>query len=116
MSEQATDDAAFFAAKTKRCDQIGHDVVVIARVERDVIAARFDHRAHDIQRLVAVEWRDLDGHDVLDFRKATPESKWQHTSADARLQIEADHRNGLRNRPAVRDEFILRSLPHCAET
>jgi hypothetical protein len=58
-----------------------HDAVVVAGVERDVIASGLDHRADDIERLVAVERRDLDGDDVVDFGEAAPE-----TSAAARVR------------------------------
>ncbi len=56
--------------------QVEHDVVVVAGVERDPIGgAGLDDAAHHVERAVAVERRDLDGDDVLDRREAPPERR-----------------------------------------
>ena len=71
-------------------EQIEDDVVVVAGVERDVVAAGFGDGADDIDRLVAVEGRHLDGDDVANFREAAPEREREHASADRGLKIETD--------------------------
>ena len=58
----------------ERRDEVEHDVVVVAGVERDaVLGARRDDAAHDVERAVAVERRDLDRDDVVDRGEARPE-------------------------------------------
>ncbi len=81
MAEQSTDQTTFALAaanlKTKRGEQVGQNVVVIAGVQRDVHSAGIGHRAYDVQRLIAVERRNLDRHHVLNFREPSPEGIWQ---------------------------------------
>lgn len=115
MTEQTADNAAFFACKSIRREEIGHDVVVVAGVERDIITSGLDHGANDVDGLVAVERRDLDGDDVFDLREATPERVAQHASADAGLKIKAHDRQHLGHGAAVRDHVVLGSIAHRAE-
>ena len=98
MAEQTTDNAALFASDSKRSEKVGDDIVVVAGIKRDVIATGINHSTHHIKSLVAVERRDLDGDDVLDFRKPTPEVIRKNTSTDARLQIKPDDRNDFCDR------------------
>ena len=78
-------------AQVELREQIGDDVVVVACVERNLAAAPgLGYCAHDIQRLVAVERRDLDRHHIRDFDEFAPEGIGQHLPAHRRLQIEAD--------------------------
>src|ERR1041385_5516550 len=45
-----------------RLQKVPHNVVVVAGVQRDIVAPRLRHRAYHVDRLVAVERRDLDRH------------------------------------------------------
>ena len=56
-------------------------------------AAGFRDGAHHVDRLIAIERRDLDGHHVFDLREAAPERVRQHAAAHRRLQVEAEHRH-----------------------
>ncbi len=79
--------------------QVEHDVVVVAGVQRDaVLGARRDHAAHDVERAVAVEGRDLDRDHVVDGGEAAPEFHRQRDAADRGLQVEAHQRNLARPR------------------
>ena len=60
--------------------------------------------ADDVERLVAVERRDLDGDDGRDLGEAAPEGVRQRPAADRGLQVEADERDAGADRRAVRDE------------
>ena len=67
------DDAALFSGEAVGGKKVGDDVVVVAGVEGDVIAAGFHDGAHDVEGLIAVERGHLDGDDVFDLGEATPE-------------------------------------------
>ena len=55
-------------------DQVEHDVVVVAGVERDALrGAGFGDTVDDVERRIAVERRDLDADDVVDFGEPSPE-------------------------------------------
>jgi len=43
----------------KWCEQVRDDVVIVARVERDVVTPRLDDRPDDINCLIPIERRDL---------------------------------------------------------
>ena len=120
MAEQAALDAhdRLPAAVTdrNRNEQVEHDVVVVAGIERDAVArAGLDHAANDIERAIAVERRNLDGNDVFDLRKTPPERYRQHDAADGRLQIKSDQRNFPRDRFRVRDQVIFARAFHGGE-
>jgi len=83
------------------------DFVVVAGIERDVVAAGFGDGADHVQSLVPVEGSDLDGDHVLDFGEAPPERIRQHASAGGRLEVKAEQRDNLSNRPAVNDECVF---------
>src|SRR5688572_4596704 len=59
LSEQAANNAPLdmpaIGRESKRGEQIHDDVVVVTGVERDVLAARFSKRAHDVDGLVTIE-------------------------------------------------------------
>src|SRR5262249_40366279 len=58
----------------ERGQQIEHDMIVVAGIERDaLLGSGRDHAAHDIERAVAVERGDLDRDHVVDRRKPAPE-------------------------------------------
>ena len=57
----------------ERGQQVGDDVVVVAGVERDVRRGRSRRAPAHVERLVAVERRDLDRHDARDLDERAPE-------------------------------------------
>jgi hypothetical protein len=59
--------------ENKRGQQVHHKAVVVTCVKAD-ISARFRHRANDIQGLVTVERRDLDGHHIINLSELPPEA------------------------------------------
>ena len=73
-------------------DEIQHDVVVVAGVERH-LTARVRDRADHVERLVPVERRDLDRDDMLELRKPPPECVREHPAAHGRLEIETHDRH-----------------------
>jgi hypothetical protein len=103
-------------AQVERQHEIEQDVIVIAGVERDAIErAGGRHSAQYIERSVAVEWRDLDGDDVIDGSEAAPEIGAEDDASDRRLQVEADQRDFSRHRLAMRDDLVLGSCLHRRE-
>ena len=112
MAEQAATDPhphlLATAADDDRRDQIEHDGVVVAGVERDtVLRTGGDHPPDDVQRMVAVERRHLDRDDVVDPGETAPERGRQADAADRGLQVEADQRHLLRHPAAVGDDGVL---------
>ena len=77
VTEQAANDPALDGfvtrAEAPRREQIHYDVVIIASVERDVVAARFGYRADHVQSLLTVEGRHFDCDDAFDLGKPPPE-------------------------------------------
>ena len=67
----------------------------------------FGDGADDVERLVAVERRDLDRDDVGDLREAPPERVRQPPPADRRLQVEADERDHAPRRAAMREQLVV---------
>src|SRR5687768_13173925 len=63
VAQQPANDPAFdrlvAGRDAVRREQVHHDVVVVARVQRDVIAPRLGDGADDVERLIAVERRHL---------------------------------------------------------
>ena len=104
MAEQAADEAQLARLGAERHGEVEHDVVVVAGVERDpVLRARGRDAVHDVERAVAVERRDLDPDDVLDRGEALPEVAREQHAADRGLQVEADDRQLVGERAAVRE-------------
>ena len=104
--DAALDGAAAHVEAIRR-EQVEHDVVVVAGVERDVVAAGLGDGADDVERLVAVEGGDLDGDDVLDLHEPPPERERQHAAAHRGLQVEAHQRQNLRHGAAVGDQLVV---------
>jgi hypothetical protein len=61
----------------------------------------------DIERLVAVEGRDLDGDDILDFGELLPKRAREHFSAHGGLEVKTDDRDDFGDLAAVSDHFGL---------
>ncbi len=120
MAQQAADDPLL-----DRCSvddepeggqEVRQDVVVIARVEGDVVAARgLHHRADDVLRLVPVERRHLDGLDALDVRHLPPKVVPEEATADARLQIEPEDRDDLAHPRDVGNKLLVRPVTQTAQ-
>jgi hypothetical protein len=108
VAEQPANDSpparSAIRLESERCYEVGDDRIVIPRVQRDVIAAGVDDCANDVERLISVEWCDLDGNDRRNLDKPPPERVRERTAADRRLQIEPDDRNARTDRLAVRDK------------
>src|SRR5450759_3385108 len=109
LAAQSADDMmrGGFATRNHRewREQIGDDAIVISRVERDILATRIGDGAHDVERLVAVEWSNLDGPRALDPGELAPEIVAQRASAHCRLQIESEQWQHLRDGAAVADQL-----------
>jgi len=95
-------------AKVVRQGQIEQDVVIIAGVECNAVkrAGGADAAQH-VERPVAIERRDLNGDDIVDRGKASPEISAENDAADRGLQIEADQRNHACDRLTMRDDIVL---------
>src|SRR5260370_4183909 len=87
----------------KGSKKVQSDAVIVPRIEGD-IAPRFRHGSNDIEGLVAVEWSDLDGHNVFNFCELAPKSVGEYAATHGRLQIKTDHWQDIRNRSAVSQE------------
>ena len=119
MAEEAPNDAALdlFAVDVKnvRSEQVHHDVVVVAGVERNV-AAGFGDGADDVKSLVAIEGSDFDGGDIFDFGEFAPEFVRENAAADGGLKIEADDGNNLCDGATMREENGVRCMRKRGET
>ena len=119
VAEEAADDAAFDGGaihdEAIRREKVEEDVVVVAGVEGDVVAAGFGDCANHIDGLVAAEGGDFDRGDILDFGEASPEGVGEGTSAGAGLKIKTDEREDFGNRAAMGDEFGVGCVTQCAE-
>ncbi len=77
-------------------------MVIIAGVQGDLVGATgVRYRPHHIERLIAVERRNLYGDNVLDFDQLAPKLVRQDASANTTLQIKPDHRNNRGNRAGM---------------
>ena len=102
--------------ESKRRQQIHHDVVVVAGVEREVVAACLSHGANDVESLVTVERGDFDGNRIVNLREASPERTGQQPAAGGGLKVETDQRDGLRDRAAVAQQLIFARVLQRAQT
>ena len=61
-------------------------MIITAGIECDFSgAARFRNRAYYVERLISVEWRNLDSNQLFDFRQLAPETVRERESAHAGL-------------------------------
>src|SRR5689334_14663394 len=103
MAKQTADNPSFIFSKTIRRDEIEHDVVIVASVKGDVIASRLDDGADNVNGLIAIEWRNLDGDDVCDFGKAPPKGEGQGASTDGGLKIKSNDGDSFCNSATMSD-------------
>src|SRR6267142_677904 len=120
MAEQPAADAHAhglpISADIQRHGQVEHDVIIIARIERDAfLCPCCDDALDHVERRVAVERSDLDRHHVLDRGEAPPELHRERNAADRGLQIEADQRDFRRNGATVLDQLVDGSAFHRRE-
>src|SRR5690348_5313645 len=96
----------------ERCQQIDDDVVVVARVERDVVTARIGDGTDHVDRLIPVEGRDLDRPDVRQLGELAPKGVAENATADRGLEVEAEERHHLTHLAAMQQQlaFVL-TLP-----
>src|SRR5579872_5478566 len=83
------------ALETKRSQEVHHDVVVVASIERNVIAARFNDRANDVDCLIAVERSNFDGYNRVNFGKTAPEVVRKNATTGSGLEVEPEQRDRL---------------------
>ncbi len=116
MPQQTADDPALqtppVTHQDERRDKIVNDGIIVARVQSDVVTPGFDYRPDDIQRLIPVEWRDLDGHDRGDLRELPPERVRQNPPAHGGLQVEPHKGDDLAHGVAMADQFWLTGVLH----
>ena len=120
LAEESADDAAFDGpaarVEPKGSEEVGYDVVVVAGVKGDIVAAGFDEGADDVDGLVAIEGGDFDGDDVFDFGEAVPERMAEEPPANGWLQVKADQGKMAGQFPAVGDEGIVICVAQCPKT
>src|SRR5579871_6983065 len=74
MTEQPPYDSYGAPGEFEWRQQIDHDAVIVAGIESDVTGASgFRHGAHDIDGLVSIKGRHLNGDDVFNLGKIAPE-------------------------------------------
>ena len=116
LAEQAAGERGPLAVEAVVGDEVEHDRVVVAGVEDDVVgAACLGDGAHDVDRAVSVEGRDLDRDDVRDLRELPPERVLERTSAGGGLEVEAEDRDHLGDGAAVIDQLVVGRVRESAE-
>src|SRR5215203_4277733 len=109
MTEEPTGDSPLHRtvgrAEPERGNQIADDVVVVPRVEGDIVPSRVGQGTDDVERLIAVERCDFDRNHVRYLDESPPERVPEGPPSDARLQVEADDCNLLGNAFAMSDQF-----------
>src|SRR4029434_8328182 len=119
MAKEPANDAVepdlAVAGELERCQEIHDDIVVISGVESDVVAARFDNSPDHIERLVSIEWSDLNGNEILDFRELPPECIGQRPAAGGGLQIEADDGDDFSDGAAMSQQLAVGGLRQCTQ-
>src|SRR5262245_47858278 len=101
--------------ETEWREEISNDGVIVAGVECNVVAPGFSNGADHINRLIAVERRNLDGDDIFDRRQPLPEGMREQTASRCRLQIESEQRQCLSHRCAVGEQVVIAGLRESSE-
>src|SRR5918912_382226 len=70
--------------------EVDDDAVVVAGVEREVVAPGVGHGAHDVVRPIAAERGDLDRPHARQLGERPPERVVEDASADGGLEVEAE--------------------------
>src|SRR5207237_6634291 len=99
-------DANALGSEVEWSEQVEEDVVVITGVESDFSSASgLGKRAHNLESLIAVEGRDLNGNNVFNLKKLTPEFVRKRAASDRWLKIETHDRDHAGNGAGVIEEF-----------
>src|SRR5687768_12890084 len=107
---------AGFSADAELTEQICHDVVVVARVQRYfVFSTAFGECTHDVEGLVPVEGGDFYRHHARNLEERAPELVLEANSPDSRLQVEAENWNDAGDGATVRHELAHRRILECRE-
>ena len=109
MPQKSPDDARASVAETVLRQQIDQDAVVVAGVKSD-ITSRFSHCPNYIDGLISIERSHFDGYDILDIDKFAPECVREDSAAHARLQIESEHGQDLRDHANVSNQVSNRRV------
>ena len=115
MSQQTAMNADLTPGKRVFGQQVDHDIIVVPGIERNV-SPRFNDRANDVYRAVAIEGSHLDSKHIVDQGEFLPELIRQIASADTRLQVKSYDRNDLSNLPAMVQHFFHGSPGKSAQT
>jgi hypothetical protein len=119
LAQEAADDAALDHAvvgfEAKGGEEIGDDVVIVAGVEGNIIAAGFGDGADYVDGLIAIEGSNFYRENIFDLGESPPEFIGQEASADGRLQVKADDRGDIGDLAAVAEKFFLRRIAERAE-
>src|SRR6516162_198611 len=105
--DDAPSDYSAIANETERRQQVEHDLIVITGIQGHVLSPGVDNSPNHVQCLIAVEGRDLDRRDDIEFEEAPPEGVRQHAAANGRLEIEADERHDPAQDTAMLEQSIL---------
>src|SRR5436190_1978096 len=87
-------------------EQVVHDVVVVASVESNIVAAAFGNGADYREGAIAVEGGDLDCASVLDLAEAAPKFDRQVDAADGGLKVKAEEADDIRHETTVFEELL----------
>lgn len=119
LAEEPSCKSPFHSAtvdvESMRREKIEDDVIIVARVECDVIAAGFGNGADHIKCAVSIKGGDLDRDHRREFREAPPKRIRQHASAGRGLEIETEDGQHISDRPAMIEEFVIRRRGKCRE-
>jgi len=107
LAEEAAVDVARASGEGERGEEVGEDVVVVAGVEGNVVAAGSEDGADDVECAVAVEGGDFDGDKLRDVGERAPERVTENAAADGGLQIETDEWNLSGYGATVGEDFFL---------
>src|SRR5438105_15563120 len=89
-------------------EQIETDRIIITCVQSNLPRAPgFGHRPDNIQRLITIKRRNLDGDDVNYLDKMSPEGQGKDATADRGLQIKADQRDFVGNGSAMGNQVFF---------
>lgn len=112
MSKKTSYEAPGDRAELVVCDQVVDDIVVVARVKRDIVV-RLADGPNDIEGAVSVEGGDFDSEHIGDFCEIPPEFVWERPSSHGWLEIESDDWDLLRDGVAVFEHLVDRSISPC---
>ena len=107
LAEEAAVDVARAPGEGERSEEVGEDVVVVAGVEGNVVAAGSEDGADDVECAVAVEGGDFDGDKFRDVGERAPERVTENAAADGGLQIETEEWNLSGYGATVGEDFFL---------